>query len=210
MTKNRRMHWLIAGLVILIVLVFLKNAWVSEDAFISFRSITQYWEGNGPRWNPHERVQVYTSPLWFWTCVLTRPLFPDVFIQILVLSITCLGLFLWVGFRHFGLNGTGAAAVFSLLLSRSFFDYTTSGLENMMAVLLLAVFSHNALAAARETDSRRSVDTALLFAGLSLVCRHDLILLTGPAAVHLLIHSRRPASCKTMVRRLVLLCLPGI
>ena len=52
--------------------VFLKNAWVVEDAYIIFRSVEQVFAGNGPVWNPHERVQAFTSPLWFGLLVLSR------------------------------------------------------------------------------------------------------------------------------------------
>ena len=43
--------------------VFAQNAWISEDAYITLRSVEQLMAGNGPRWNPHERVQVFTHPL---------------------------------------------------------------------------------------------------------------------------------------------------
>ena len=32
--------------------VFFKNAWVSDDAYILFRSLDQLLSGHGPRWNP--------------------------------------------------------------------------------------------------------------------------------------------------------------
>ena len=44
-------------------LVFLKNAWVCEDAFINFRSLDQLFAGNGPNWNGDVRAQVYTNML---------------------------------------------------------------------------------------------------------------------------------------------------
>ena len=39
--------------------VFFKNAWVSDDAYILFRSLDQLLSGHGPRWNPHERVHLH-------------------------------------------------------------------------------------------------------------------------------------------------------
>ena len=36
--------------------VFVKNAWMSDDAYISFRSVEQLIAGNGPRWNAFERM----------------------------------------------------------------------------------------------------------------------------------------------------------
>src|SRR5262245_21524173 len=46
------------------VAVFLK-AWVSEDAFITFRYVANVLAGHGPVFNVGERVQGYTHPLWF-------------------------------------------------------------------------------------------------------------------------------------------------
>jgi len=68
------------------ILIFLKNAWVSEDAYILFRSIEQFIAGNGPIWNPHERVQVYTSPLWYFVLSFVRLFSKDVFINAIITS----------------------------------------------------------------------------------------------------------------------------
>ena len=50
-------------------------AWISDDAFITLRTIDNMLEGYGPRWNVIERVQTYTHPLWMLltagTCGLT-------------------------------------------------------------------------------------------------------------------------------------------
>lgn len=40
------------------------NAWLGDDALITFRTAQNLAEGFGPRWNPGERVQTYTHPLW--------------------------------------------------------------------------------------------------------------------------------------------------
>ena len=56
-------------------LVVLRTAWLSEDAFITFRTVDNFINGYGLTWNITERVQAYTHPLWmflvavcyFWT-----------------------------------------------------------------------------------------------------------------------------------------------
>jgi hypothetical protein len=53
----------------LAIFVFVKNMWMSDDAYIMFRTIEQIFAGNGAVWNLGERVQVYTSVLWFWIIV---------------------------------------------------------------------------------------------------------------------------------------------
>src|SRR5262245_34627688 len=49
---------------ILFLYAWVMNAWLGDDAFITFRTAQNLAEGYGPRWNPHERVQTYTHPLW--------------------------------------------------------------------------------------------------------------------------------------------------
>ena len=72
------------------VIVFFKNAWVSDDAYIISRSIEQMFAGNGPVWNPHERVQVFTSPLWFVVLSVVRVVSSDVFLNAVVVSVVLL------------------------------------------------------------------------------------------------------------------------
>ena len=82
--------WLVVAFTIAVG-VFLKNAWVAEDAYILFRSIEQLFAGNGPIWNPHERVQVYTSPLWYWVVALSRLFYSDLYLNVIIVSLV-----LWV------------------------------------------------------------------------------------------------------------------
>ncbi len=55
---------------LLLVLVFsfvvLKNAWVGDDAYITFRTVENFLSGHGLTFNPLERVQTYTHPLWMF------------------------------------------------------------------------------------------------------------------------------------------------
>ena len=60
-----RAVWILGGLVALFVVVLLRTAWLSEDAYFTFRSVENWVYGYGARWNVGERVQVYTHPLWF-------------------------------------------------------------------------------------------------------------------------------------------------
>jgi hypothetical protein len=54
---------------VLCALVLLRHAWVSDDAFITLRTVRNLVEGEGPRWNLHERVQGFTHPLWMLLAV---------------------------------------------------------------------------------------------------------------------------------------------
>ena len=71
---------------VITIVIFLKNAWVSDDAYILFRSLEQLVAGNGPVYNPHNRVQVFTSPLWYFVLALVRIFSNDVYLNAIVVS----------------------------------------------------------------------------------------------------------------------------
>ena len=54
----------LAAAVLLYGVVILRTAWLSEDAFITFRTVDNFIHGFGLTWNVSERVQAYTHPLW--------------------------------------------------------------------------------------------------------------------------------------------------
>jgi len=66
------LYFIIAGLVALII-VLIKTAWLCDDAFITFRTMDNFVNGYGLRFNVVERVQAYTHPLWLF--VMTIPYF---------------------------------------------------------------------------------------------------------------------------------------
>ena len=47
-----------------VTFVCVRSAWVCDDAFITMRTVDNLVHGYGPRWNPAERVQTFTHPLW--------------------------------------------------------------------------------------------------------------------------------------------------
>lgn len=59
----------IAPFVLLILLgifalVLYRSAWLCDDAYITFRTVDNFINGYGLRYNTGERVQAYTHPLW--------------------------------------------------------------------------------------------------------------------------------------------------
>lgn len=190
--------------------VFVKNAWVTEDAYIVFRSLEQLFAGNGPVWNPHERVQVFTSPLWYWLSAAARLLSTNVYLNALLLSALSNALLLVIAHRI--LRGGARFLLFVALLtcSNGFFDYTSSGLENPLGYLLIVVFLdhyHRLFEAAHLDDAQRArlLRRIPLLFGLILLCRHDLATLLLPPMGYALFARRRVLS----VRSLCLACLVG-
>lgn len=67
---------LIGGLIVLYAIIVIRTAWLSDDAYITLRTVDNFVNGYGLRWNIAERVQAYTHPLWMFflsgVCVVTH------------------------------------------------------------------------------------------------------------------------------------------
>lgn len=168
-------------LLILLALVILRTAWVSDDAYISFRSVYNIAHGYGPVWNTTERVQAFTNPLWvIFLAMLMRftgEIYFTAIVASLVASVTAVAI---VGFRLSRDIATATLALTVLILSKAFIDYCTSGLENPAAYLIMACF-----AVVFYGRGKRTRRFALLcaIAAIGAVNRMDNILLYGPPIV---------------------------
>lgn len=171
--------------------LFVRNAWVSDDAKITFRSVEQLHAGNGPRWNPHERVQSFTHPLWFLLLAAARTVSADSFLNAVALSWILGTGTLLVSRRLFDDPRRWLIAWAILLSSRAFVDFTSSGLENPLTFLLLTVFL-----VLLEGEPRVLATTATV--SLLLLCRHDLALLVGPPFLAFLVPRLRAAPGRTL------------
>ena len=168
---------LVAAL-LLLALTTLFSAWLCDDAYITFRTVENVVDGYGPRWNVLERVQAYTHPLWMSLLVPLRQITGEIYFTSLVVSLLLTWAAVGVLLTHAPRTaGLAAACVLALALSRSFVDYSTSGLENPLAHFLLAVLL--ALWWKREPTPLATRNLALM-ASLLLLCRLDLAVLVAP------------------------------
>ena len=133
----RRRLYLAAAVFASIAAMALARAWITDDAFITFRVVEQLLAGHGPVYNAGERVQVFTHPLWMLVLAawagLGASLFPGA--AILSLAIFAAGLAaLFVAFRDKPL--ALVAAGLAMLLCRAVVDFATSGLETPLTFAL--------------------------------------------------------------------------
>ena len=207
----RRRPLLLLGL-LLVLAVAVKNAWVCDDAYINFRSLDQLRAGHGPIWNPHERVQVYTSVLWFWLQAPLRLVSAHVYANVLVLSLGCLVGCLAVLRRL--VPGDRSWLLLALLLvgARGFMDYTSSGLENPLVFvvcgLLLSRFVAVMVTAPGAPQAARPLRQFLWLAGMSLLVRHDLALLWLPPVLQAAWRHRRLWSPREWSRVMAIAAAP--
>ena len=174
----------------ILFVIYGQRSWIAEDAHITLRTVANFFDGYGLRWNVDERVQTYTHPLWLMLILaafaITREYYFTVASLGLISSVGAYMVLAW-HFRSrpllvlFGLFLPCATSVFLL-------RYSTSGLENSVTILLIALFAVSALS--EPADDVRWGRLGL-FAGLAALNRLDTILLMLPALAFLIVRYRR-------------------
>ncbi|NOH10476.1 MAG: hypothetical protein HND51_02400 [Chloroflexi bacterium] len=129
------------AIVIVFLVIVLRRAWMADDAFITLRTIDNFVNGYGLTWNIAERVQTYTHPLWMFLLSSFYFFTREPYFTTLIISIVISLLSVWLLASK--LAPTPFAAVLAgsvLIFSNAFVDWSTSGLENPLSHLILAVF----------------------------------------------------------------------
>lgn len=157
------------------------TGWVSDDAYITLRTVDNFVHGLGLRWNAAERVQTYTHPLWMFLIAAAYAVTREAFLTTaaigIAVSLTAAAILAW------GLAGSRFAAGLSLgalILSSSYLDYSTSGLENPLTHMLLLLFLMHYL---RSAGSTRDLFVSSLLAAALALTRVDALLLVLPALI---------------------------
>ncbi|MEM8994469.1 MAG: hypothetical protein AAGF23_06725, partial [Acidobacteriota bacterium] len=184
--------WLVpAAAAVLWSLVYWRNAWICDDAYITFRCVEQLHAGNGPQWNPVPRVQAFTHPLWFFVLSAVRAVSGAVWWNAMLTSfVFATGALAWVGTRLRGRAPSLALLLALALGSKAFVDFAAGGLENALVFALLAVFLAVLERSTKDEDGDGGDDEAgdgagdlvrlTLVGALLLLCRHDLLFVIAP------------------------------
>jgi arabinofuranosyltransferase len=179
----------IAGGLAAMLVVLIRTAWMSDDAYITMRTVDNFVNGFGLRWNAAERVQAFTHPAWL---VLITPFYAvtrEAFFTVLGLQIglSLLAVALLLG-RLARSPADAVLAIAALISSKAFVDFSSSGLENPLAHVLLLIFLMRWLQK-RETTGG-VFDLGLLTTAL-LLCRLDFAILLAPLLLSVLWPLRR-------------------
>jgi arabinofuranosyltransferase len=178
-------HFVVAAALSAFVFVCVANAWVVDDAYITLRTVDNFIQGYGLRWNVFERVQSYTHPLWMMTMSIVYFITREHYFTILSLGWITTAATLWYTFRatrsaHTEAHLLAYACWVTLLLaSKAFMDYSTAGLENPLSHALFAVFYY--LLTRTPDPATARVGPLFFIASLSFVNRQDTVLLYLPA-----------------------------
>jgi arabinofuranosyltransferase len=178
-----------------------RVAWISEDAFITLRYVSNTLQGYGAVFNPGEAVQGYTHPLWFLLLVAGGLLASD-----LIYLAIGMGLFftaatqLTHGRILSSVDGAGAHASLLALIfaglcvsSPSWLSFQTSGLENPL--------SHLIIVALVGELSLRDLERPFVVTGLGallVLTRPDFAIFFLPVSLCLLPQLRNPAALRSI------------
>jgi arabinofuranosyltransferase len=171
--------WPAGAVLVIYILVVLRTAWVSDDAFITFRTADNLVSGLGPVWNAGERVQAYTNPLWMLIFAFFHFFTREAYYTSLAISVFIDILLVICIFKFIKDKYTAVLIFIALMISRAFIDYSTSGLENPLTNLILAI----GLIPVIEDKNGPKLS---FFAVLSAVFlnRMDIILMVLPLAIY--------------------------
>ena len=174
MDKNK---FIIIGGMAVALYVLIVNAWICDDAYITLRTVDNFISGYGLTWNPGERVQSYSHPLWmlllsFFYLITSNSYFMPVFLSVII---SIISLWLLVKYLSGGLINSIIVLLLALL-SKSFIDYSTSGLENPLSYLIIITFYLVYL----KKEIRNRLLVLALLASCSALNRYDLTFLTFP------------------------------
>jgi arabinofuranosyltransferase len=162
----------------LFAFVCLRTAWLCDDAYVTFRSVYNLVNGFGPTFNPAERVQAFVHPLWMLLLSVFYALSREMYFTPLLLSLAiALGTAWLFAFRVARTPGGAVLGLTIWIGSRALVDFSSSGLENPLAHLLLLLLF------LELSRGGRALQVGLLVSGV-LLLRTDLSFLLLPGLVY--------------------------
>ncbi len=178
-------------------LILLGTAWIGDDAFITLRVIDNFVNGYGLRYNVIERVQVFTHPLWLLLLTPFYALTREPMVTTMLVSVALSLCALWLLAARIARDVEyGCLLVLAAVASRAICSFSTSGLENPLTFLLLAV-----LVWQLSRSERAWIPAAI--SGLLLLNRLDLAVLVGPVVVYLMFRARGADRAKVILAAMV-------
>lgn len=176
------------------VLAF-EHRWISDDGMIVVREVRQILAGAGPNFNPLQRDEVDTSPLWTWLLaavafVRRGDIAVDAVAFGLVLSVAGLALAL-VGSVDFHRQRRTSGVLLPVgalvpLAISAFWPFATSGLETGLSIFWLGLMWY-LLVSVTENASRARRATLALVVGVGPLVRPDFALASVVFGIALLL-----------------------
>jgi arabinofuranosyltransferase len=183
-------NWLTLLALICLSYELVLTAWLNDDSIFTIRTILNWLDGYGPVFNIGERVQAYIHPLWFLVLSLflgiSNSIYLAVFLASLALSLAAVAMV--IGRISTSFLG-GVFALVALLSSKAFIDYSTSGLENPLSHLLLALACYCAFGFDQRPQKKLLIWFSLSVAAVFLT-RNDLVLCLTPVIFYVFLRAK--------------------
>ncbi|MCC6455667.1 MAG: glycosyltransferase family 39 protein [Caldilineaceae bacterium] len=210
-TKVRGVTWLTltAAALLFVGHSWLYRAFIIDDAYITFRFVQQWVNGNGLVFNIGERVEGYSNFLWI---VLLAPFAwfdVDLVTAAKILGVTCSIITIFVTWR-FALHA-GLLGIASLLLAATapFAVWSMGGLETPLVTCLVMI---SAYVFVREEETERGAWSGFWLALLALT-RPEALLFAGIAVLlrlWMLWQQRRWPARRDWLRAALLVAIVGL
>ena len=182
-SRQRRLAWAIFSAVIAIFAwLVIRDAWLCDDAFITFRVVDNFHNDYGLRWNVVDRVQVFTHPLWCFLLVVVGWLFGNLPLAAIWISILMsVAAFLLIVPRPGRENWDLVLLALLIPASKAVVQFGTSGLEGPLAYLLfvLLILAGGGL----KPDWHRNDRWVPLLGAAIVLTRPDLLLIVAPFCI---------------------------
>ncbi len=170
--------FLVIPFLLLYAFIILKNAWLCDDAYITLRVADNFISGYGLTWNIFERVQAYTHTLWLFLIsavyIFTREAYFTMIFTSVAVSFAAVALY---AFKVARTKILAVIGIIALSFSSAFVDYSTSGLENPLSFLILALFLYVYFNSEFKLQSTLTLSLIATFGALN---RMDMLLLFLP------------------------------
>jgi arabinofuranosyltransferase len=160
----------------------ISRRWTHDDGFINLRIVRNIVDGYGPVFNPGERVEVGTSPLWLAVLALVHALGAPLEASAMVLGIACTSLAVLL-LPLVATRATRAerglmvpVGVVLFVAVPATWDYASGGLETGLSCLWLAAAAALVVRAADRTATARRGYLTATFVGLGVLVRPDYLL----------------------------------
>jgi arabinofuranosyltransferase len=185
-------------LLLIFVYTLFHTAWLSDDAYITFRVIDNFINGYGVTWNVVERVQAYTHPLWMFLLAGLYYFSQEIYFTSLIFSIVISTLAVYLLAFKLSRSFFATIMVLSILiLSKAFIDFSTSGLENPLSHLFLVLFY--LVYFKQDTQDNRVIFLLAFISCLAILNRMDSILMYIPALLYVIWQQKSWKTIKIMM-----------
>ncbi|MCX8092966.1 MAG: hypothetical protein N3E50_02215, partial [Candidatus Goldbacteria bacterium] len=186
---EKKINILVVLFFIYYMLLIFRTAWISDDAYITFRVADNFINGYGLRWNTEERVQVFTNTLFLFVFIPFYFIFRDAYFVGLLLNFI-FSISTIILLKKLSDSKEKFLLILSgLCFSKAYIDFSTSGLENPLTFFLIVLFLYVSI---KITDlNKKWFYLSLIFSGLFLN-RPDAVLIVIPAILFMLYKEKPP------------------